>query len=87
MKAAERKRRDLCSKLLTDRHRNSAEATEISNETATADPVSLSECENVEMNDVGITYFYFVSNEFTLVPMLFNLISLLFAPCYLVQND
>ena len=54
MKAAERKRRDLCSKLLTDRHRNSAEATEISNETATADPVSLSECENVEMNDVGI---------------------------------
>ena len=28
--------------------------TEISNETATADPVSLSECENVEMNDVGI---------------------------------
>ena len=29
MKAAERKRRDLCSKLLTDRHRNSAEATEI----------------------------------------------------------
>ena len=54
MKASERKIRDLCSKLLTDCHRNSAEATEISNETATADPVSLSECENFEMNDVGI---------------------------------
>ena len=54
MKAAERKRRDLCCKLLADRHRNSAESTGISNETATADPVSLSECENVEMNDVGI---------------------------------